>query len=76
MSEIKRDDGAKKATAEKKEKKPGQKQKKEKPFDPLKWEIAVELGLDEIITNEGWGALTTAQSGKLGGIMAKRRKKE
>lgn len=41
-----------------------------------KFEIAKELGLDEKILREGWRALSAKESGRLGGIMASRRKKE
>ncbi len=40
-----------------------------------KFEIAKELGFDEKILKEGWRALSAKESGRLGGIMAARRKK-
>jgi len=53
------------------------KTKKEKPLTPddiLKYEIAQELGLSEKIDKKGWKYLTSKESGKIGGIMAKRKK--
>jgi len=49
-----------------------EKQKKEK----MKYEIAEELGLLEKVTQNGWKSLTAKESGKIGGIMTKRRKAE
>lgn len=56
---------------------PGTKQKKPKlklktPMDFLKMEIAAELGLAERVLSEGWGGLSTAESGRVGGLMTKR----
>jgi hypothetical protein len=36
----------------------------------------MELGLGEKVLTEGWRALTAKESGKLGGILASRRKRE
>ena len=41
----------------------------------LKYEIACELGLEDKIKKEGWKALTSKESGKIGGILASRKKK-
>jgi hypothetical protein len=41
-----------------------------------KFEIAMELGLGEKVLTEGWRALTAKESGRLGGILASRRKRE
>ena len=46
--------------------------KKIDPREPMKRAIARELGLEEIIDRDGWGGLTSAQAGKIGGIMASR----
>ncbi len=43
-------------------------------MEALKWEIAGELGLREKVRAEGWAALTAAESGRLGGILAGRKK--
>ena len=50
---------------------------KEKPLtreDMIKGEIAQELGLDIKVKELGWGALTSAESGRIGGLLAARKK--
>lgn len=42
------------------------------PLDLLKLEIATELGLSEKVASEGWGGLTAAETGRVGGILNKR----
>lgn len=42
------------------------------PLDLLKLEIASELGLAEKVASEGWGNLTAAETGRLGGLLNKR----
>jgi len=42
------------------------------PLDILKLEIANELGLAEKVASEGWGNLTAAETGRVGGILHKR----
>lgn len=52
-------------------------QKKKKDIsgkELLKYEIAKELGLWEKINKFGWGELTAEESGRIGGLMTKRRK--
>jgi hypothetical protein len=44
------------------------------PLDLLKLEIASELGLADKVASEGWGNLTAAETGRLGGILNKRLK--
>ena len=44
------------------------------PIDLLKYEIAEELGLSDKITQSGWKSLTARESGRIGGILAKRKK--
>jgi len=61
----------KKEAGQKKEKK----KKVETPQDRLKMEVASELGLAEKVKKLGWGGLTAAESGRLGGIMTRRLKK-
>ncbi|AEF95119.1 hypothetical protein Desca_2284 [Desulfotomaculum nigrificans CO-1-SRB] len=51
------------------------KEKKPTPMDLLKLEIAEELGLADKIKREGWGALTSAESGRIGGIITQRAKR-
>jgi len=46
----------------------------EKLREKIKYEIAGELGLDEKVKKEGWGALTAEESGRIGGMMTKRKK--
>lgn len=51
------------------------KAKKEKPLtekDLAKLAMADELGLMEKVRQEGWGALTGAESGRLGGLLSRR----
>lgn len=42
------------------------------PLDLLKLEIADELGLSDKVVSEGWGGLTAAETGRVGGILNKR----
>lgn len=53
----------------------GNKEKKPTPMDLLKLEIATELGLSDKVKQEGWGGLTSAESGRIGGIITQRAKK-
>lgn len=61
-------------TKQKREKKGGPVDvSKIKPEEMLKYEIAKELGLyDKVIAN-GWRSLTAKESGRIGGIMTRRR---
>ena len=43
-----------------------------KPDEQVKYEIAEELGLFDRIIEEGWGALTASESGRIGGIIKKK----
>ncbi|MBR1738529.1 MAG: small, acid-soluble spore protein, alpha/beta type [Firmicutes bacterium] len=40
----------------------------------MKYEIAKELGLSDKIDSLGWKSLTSKESGRIGGIMAKRKR--
>jgi len=40
----------------------------------MKYEIAQELGLMDKINEGGWKMLTAKESGRIGGILAKRKK--
>ncbi len=42
----------------------------------MKYEIAEELGLTQKIQELGWKGLTARESGKIGGLMGKRKKAE
>lgn len=45
------------------------------PQDRLKYEIAKELGLMDKIKEVGWGGLTAKETGRIGGIMTVRSRK-
>lgn len=53
---------------------PNEKKKPLTADDILKYEIAVELGLSDKINTLGWKALTSRESGRIGGIMTKRKR--
>ncbi len=42
--------------------------------EDLKYEIAEELGLKDKVDKYGWSVLTASETGKIGGIMTKRKK--
>ena len=46
----------------------------EKVRESLKYEIAAELGLSDKVDKLGWGGLTAEETGRIGGIMTKRKK--
>lgn len=46
----------------------------EKMREKLKYEIADELGLSDKIQSEGWESLSAEETGRIGGIMTKRKK--
>lgn len=46
----------------------------EKLREQMKYEIASELGLQEKVDIFGWGGLTAEETGRIGGIMTKRKK--
>lgn len=58
------------------------KAKKDEPFDPanlkpedlLKFEIATELGLADKVIASGWRSLTAKESGRIGGLITKRKR--
>lgn len=58
------------------------KSKKKETFDPhnlsaqdqLKFEIAQELGLEAKVIEGGWRSLTAKESGKIGGLITKRKR--
>ena len=47
-----------------------------KPEEKLKYEIAEELGLIDKVLLSGWKSLTSKESGRIGGLMTKRRRAE
>ena len=44
------------------------------PEEQLKLEIAEEIGVFDKVIKSGWRSLSAKESGKIGGIMAKRKK--
>lgn len=46
----------------------------EKLRESIKYEIAEELGLSEKIDELGWSGLTAEETGRIGGLMTKRKK--
>lgn len=46
----------------------------EKMREKIKYEIAEELGLTDKVSKEGWGGLSAEETGRIGGLMAKRKK--
>lgn len=47
-----------------------------KPEEKMKYEIATELGYMDKVLQSGWKSLSAKESGRIGGIMTKRRKEE
>lgn len=45
-----------------------------KPEEIMKYEIAKELGYLDKVLDTGWKSLTAKESGRIGGIMTKRKK--
>lgn len=50
--------------------------KKLDPLEPLKMEIAAELGLLGQAQEHGWHSLSAKDAGRIGGLMTQRRRKE
>ena len=44
------------------------------PEEELKYEIAEELGLLERVMENGWKSLSARETGRIGGLMTKRKK--
>lgn len=57
--------------------------KKDKPIDlknlepeeKLKYEIAEELGLLDKVMEEGWRSLSSKETGRIGGLITKRKRR-
>ena len=45
------------------------------PDEMIKYEIAKELGVFDKVMSDGWKSLTAKETGKIGGMLASRRKK-
>lgn len=43
-------------------------------IEQLKYEIAEEIGVLDKVFEQGWGALSSKESGKIGGLLAKKNK--
>lgn len=59
--------------------KPSKKSKIKKTSDDvekMKLEIAEELGLLDKVKQNGWSSLSAAESGKIGGLLTKKKKQE
>jgi len=61
-----------KKTKEAKKKKTSNKPMTEE--EKLKYEVAKELGLIEKVLNFGWGGLTAKETGRIGGIITKKKR--
>ena len=46
----------------------------EQTREKIKYEIAEELGLTDKVNSCGWGGLTAEETGRIGGIMTKRKR--
>jgi len=44
------------------------------PDERIKYEIAEELGLLDKVLNDGWKTLSAKDTGRIGGLMTKRKK--
>ena len=47
-----------------------------KPNEKVKYEIAEELGLLDRVMEGGWKSLTSKETGRIGGLITKRKKKK
>ena len=46
------------------------------PEERMKYEIAEEMGLLDQVVNEGWKSLSAKETGRIGGLMTKRRREK
>lgn len=46
------------------------------PEEKVKYEIAEELGLLDRVLDQGWKSLSSKETGRIGGLMTKRRLKQ
>ena len=46
------------------------------PDEKLKYEIAEELGLLDRVMADGWRSLSSKETGRIGGLMTKKRKEQ
>lgn len=47
-----------------------------KPEEEMKYEIAAELGYLDKVLSTGWKSLTAKESGRIGGIITKRKREK
>mgnify|MGYP001081629041 FL=1 len=45
------------------------------PEDKMKYEIANELGLGEKLSQVGWGGLTAEETGRIGGLITRKKRR-
>ena len=50
--------------------------KNQEPEAKLKYEVAEELGLLDRVMEHGWRSLTSKETGRIGGLVTKKRRKE
>ena len=46
------------------------------PEEKMKYEVAEELGLLERVMTEGWKSLTSKETGRIGGMVTKRKREK
>lgn len=46
------------------------------PEESMKYEIAEEIGLLDRVINEGWKSLSAKETGRIGGLIAKRKREK
>ena len=44
------------------------------PEEKMKYEVAEELGLLDKVLSQGWKSLTSKETGRIGGLVTKKRK--
>jgi hypothetical protein len=52
------------------------KKPKKNKLEGVKFEIARDIGLDDKIGTRGWGSLTSAEAGRIGGLLSGRNKRK
>ena len=46
------------------------------PEEKMKYEVAEELGLLDRVLSEGWKSLTSKETGRIGGIVTKKKREK
>lgn len=44
------------------------------PEEKLKYEVAEELGLLDLVLSQGWKSLTSKETGRIGGMVTKKKR--